>query len=221
MQLGSGPHWGNPGVPRGRRGCSCEPGKLRPPRIPRLATRRPVGSSRPSREPGAPPRNPPTPANFSAPGPGEGASPCWSLSVLKAAPRGRRSSVGGAAAVHGGGRRDGGARWREARRRRGAGGGAWSRRGPAEHRSAGSQRHGSSHLSGRRDPWAGFLLLSPAPAARVRVRPDRRAPGCCGRVPPPPAVRASFHPAACGPAEGRTCQRKRRCRSGSPSKFRG
>lgn len=169
MQLGSGPHWGNPGVPRGRRGCSCEPGKLRPPRIPRLATRRPVGSSRPSREPGAPPRNPPTPANFSAPGPGEGASPCWSLSVLKAAPRGRRSSVGGAAAVHGGGRRDGGARWREARRRRGAGGGAWSRRGPAEHRSAGSQRHGE---------WRGSRRAAPGPAHRdPRPRAPPPAPG--------------------------------------------
>lgn len=72
---------------------------------------------------------------------------------------------------------------RSARRRRGAGGGAWSCRGPAEHRSAGSRRHGE------RGPGVRFGGAGSAGAApRTRARPAPPVPR--GLPPAPPDVRA-------------------------------
>lgn len=107
--------------------------------------------------------------------------PAGALEYLKAARRGQRSSVRrAAAAAHRGARRGG-----EEREE-----GAWSRRGPAEHRSAGGRRHGErgpgqpasplrkGRLPGTRARRApGWRLLSPAdPPAPPAVWVLRAAP---------------------------------------------
>lgn len=78
---------------------------------------------------------------------------------------------------------------RRARRRKGAGGGAWSRRGPAEHRSAGSRRHGE------RGPGQPATSEGRAAPRRAGAAPGSR--GAAGRArrtptgyPPPQPLRA-------------------------------
>lgn len=93
----------------------------------------------------------------------------------------RRSSVGAPAAP-----------WRQCAAA-GAGGGAWSRRGPAEHRNAGSRRHGErTQGAGASYRDLGTLGLRPLNASR------RQSLAPCS-LPPPPFLPTSWAPAASPP----------------------